>query len=526
MEAWAIALVVVGAFLLLLYIASILFKNWAKGAYQQLLQNPKTSCDIDAFVNTDNNPVNYVKVTMAHKLRLGGRVPCTDAIHLETHESDHVLGLLVTRKAGTSTGPSYQNVTSIDEILSNRKEKTPIVVASIRMGFGHHRLAYSACSWALKAGHPTIFHDLLNIESPESALIKGTDDLYSKFSRLASEMGGPVEKIWGSMMLSGDADALRVASLTAAHLQPLITAYPKDICLITTHQLCALTAAAAGFTNVCNLVVDNHPQWFLTVPNTLNLVQGPANYQAFLNMGIKQEELAWAGHWCPADLVSNIPIDCARRIERRKNSKPLRLLIPVGGAGAQRTFIVNFVLALAPMVREGKVQLFLNAGDHPHMKTAFLEVLDKCSLEFDHVKTTNDVFNFQKRLLDNKNEPNRAVTLFAFDEYFPAVATTDILARVADVLSCKPSELAFYCIPKLHIRRVGDHEADSARRSCECGDGTLEAREVPDALNYVDIFLRQPDFLIHMNEAILRNNEIGIYNGCEKAVELVLSKQK
>ena len=34
-----------------------------------------------------------------------------------------------------------------------------------------------------------------------------------------------------------------------------------------------------------------------------------------------------------------------------------------------------------------------------------------------------------------------AVTLFAFDDYFPAVATTDLLARVADVLCAKPSEL-------------------------------------------------------------------------------------
>ncbi len=33
------------------------------------------------------------------------------------------------------------------------------------------------------------------------------------------------------------------------------------------------------------------------------------------------------------------------------------------------------------------------------------------------------------------------MTLFAFDDYFPAVATTDLLARVADVLCAKPSEL-------------------------------------------------------------------------------------
>jgi hypothetical protein len=34
------------------------------------------------------------------------------------------------------------------------------------------------------------FHDLLNIDSPEATLIKDTDKLYSKGSRLASELGG------------------------------------------------------------------------------------------------------------------------------------------------------------------------------------------------------------------------------------------------------------------------------------------------------------------------------------------------
>ena len=33
----------------------------------------------------------------------------------------------------------------------------------------------------------------------------------------------------------------------------------------------------------------------------------------------------------------------------------------------------------------------------------------------------------------------QGVTLFAFDDYFPAVATTDLVCRVADVLCAKPS---------------------------------------------------------------------------------------
>lgn len=238
-------------------------------------------------------------------------------------------------------------------------------------------------------------------------------------------------------------------------------------------------------------------------------------------MGVRPAELQWAGHWCPYDMVSNIDVDSERRIERAKSGKPLRILIPVGGAGAQKKFIIKFVRALAPFVKENRVQLFLNAGDHTHMKTAFLQVLDECGLEFDMVQSTEDVIAFQQRLLNPKNEPPKNVTLFSFDEYFPAVATTDIICRVADILSCKPSELAFYCLPKLHIRRVGDHEAASAKRASELGDGTLEARELEDAIGYLNLFLSSPDLLVSMNQSVVNNNKINIYDGCRRAVEIV-----
>lgn len=523
LPAWALALIIVAAIAVAVFLSVKIVQLWAQAAYRRLLTTPSTKCDIDTFVGPSNPPAT-VKVVLGHKLSVGSRQASSDPVLLECFDSPHVPGLKVTRKRGTSPDDA-ENVIGVEQLF-NESSKTPIVIATIRMGFGHHRLAYSAASWALKTGHPTLFHDLLSIDSPEADLIKSTDALYSKFSRWASEMGGPVEKLWGSAMLSGDANALRMAALTAAHLQPLLTGLPPSTPLVTTHQLVALTASAAGFTNVINLVVDNHPQWFLTVPSTLNLVQGPVNYQSFLRMGIAGKELAWAGHWCPAAMVDHIDEDCQRRIQRRQAGKPLRLLVPVGGAGAQRKFIIGFVAALADLVKAGQVQLFLNAGDHPHMKTAFLQVLDEYAMDFETVSTTAGVMEFSKRLLTAKNEPKKSVTLFAFDEYFPAVATTDILCRVTDVLACKPSELAFYCVPKLHIRRVGDHEADSAKRSSEAGDGTVEAREISDAMDFCNLFRTSPDLLTCMNEAIMKNTKIGIYSGCERAVSLALQGVK
>jgi len=138
---------------------------------------------------------------------------------------------------------------------------------------------------------------------------------------------------------------------------------------------------------------------------------------------------------------------------------------------------------------------------------------------YDVVDSIEGVHKFCEDARHNK-PPTASVTLFAFKDYFPAVATTDLLSRVADVLCCKPSELAFYPVPKLMIRRVGDHEAYSALRASELGDGTLELREVTDALAYVKLMDEGPQLLTQMNECIKINNKAGLYNGCKKAVEL------
>ena len=57
---------------------------------------------------------------------------------------------------------------------------------------------------------------------------------------------------------------------------------PKKAPVVATHTLVALAAAAAGAERILNLVIDNHPQWFVVAPGALNLVQGPRNYYGFL----------------------------------------------------------------------------------------------------------------------------------------------------------------------------------------------------------------------------------------------------
>lgn len=470
------------------------------------------SVSVDDFVGGPPDGYSAFKSWIMNRLNVGSRVAKKEGYPLKTEDSDKVAGL---------------KVSSRDEngAKSSGTAKPPVVVGTIRMGFGHHRIAYAATSWGLGGNsgndREIWFHDFLNIDSEEAQMIKDMDKVYSKGSRWASELGGPVEKLWGSFTKSGDEDALRVTYQFSEHMVPLMNSLDKNSPIIATHCMVACAAVAAGFKNVINLVIDNHAQWFVVVPGALNLVQGPSNYHSFLKMGIPEKDLALAGHWIPRDLVEGIPDACALRMARRKAGKPLRIIIPVGGAGAQRKFIVDLVGALSGLVKEGKVQLFLNAADHEHMKEAFIGVLDSNGMDYDNVVDMSGVQAFKEKMMTE--EPSKNVTLFSYDDYFTAVATTDILCNVADVLACKPSELAFYPIPKLMIRRVGDHEAYSALRASELGDGTLEVREVPLAVKYINLFL-STNLLGVMCKSIDDNNKIGLYDGCKNAMRLALER--
>lgn len=186
------------------WILKVALKAWATAAYATLKATSPSQCDIDEFVGP-SNPVNPIKVMVVHALRVGKRQPSTQPIELECIKSTHVEGLWVSQAKGSSSSTA----TPLEQLIPRKtqegfmdkrdKNKQTVVVATIRMGFGHHRLAYSACSWALSKGYTTIFHDLINIESEESKLVGSADTIYSKMSRLSTEIGGPVEYLWGQV---------------------------------------------------------------------------------------------------------------------------------------------------------------------------------------------------------------------------------------------------------------------------------------------------------------------------------------
>jgi hypothetical protein len=101
-----------------------------------------------------------------------------------------------------------------------------------------------------------------------------------------------------------------------------------------------------------------------------------------------------------------------------------------------------------------------------------------------------------------------------------------MLMRSTDVLVTKPSELAFYPIPKLFIKRIGGHEQWGAIHSAEIGDGTLECRDIPHTLQMIRLFIKDSTVLNNMCENILNNKKAGIYDGAYKVVEHAMNLKR
>lgn len=234
-----------------------------------------------------------------------------------------------------------------------------------------------------------------------------------------------------------------------------------------------------------------------------------------------QEDLVYTGHYIDYELVSNIEKDCAARLERKNNGKAMRFLLTIGGAGAQKEIFAEIIKYLIPYIKENKALLYVNVGDYRNVWDQLMtEIPEMAALSTGHMDNWEDTLAFTEKALDPDVEI-RGIHGFYHKDIFEAVYTTNLLMRSCDVLVTKPSELAFYPVPKLFIKRVGKHEMWGAIHSAEIGDGTLECRDIPHTIQMLDQFLNTR-LLDEMCEAIILNKNMGIYDGAKKVVELAM----
>ncbi len=412
-----------------------------------------------------------------------------------------------------------------------------IIVGNIRMGFGHYRISMAMASCAKHLGYTPYWLDLNSFKDTTcTKVISAQNDLYSLGSRLSKN---PIfnKLVWepmnyeGFRALSYNSSDQKNAELMA----PVYKNIPKEIPVIATHVWPAQAAVHAGMKHVVNAIPDNWPMALHLSEGSIHTIQchnAYLGYRVLNGMNKKkvckpmpQKDLVYTGHYIDHELVAGIESDCQARIDRKANGKPMRFLLTIGGAGAQKEIFAAIIKYLIPHIKAKRAALYVNVGDYRNVWDSLInEIPEMKSICTEHMGNWKDTEEFASKALDPATEVT-GIHGFWHENIFEAVYCTNLLMRSCDVLVTKPSELAFYPVPKLFIKRVGKHEMWGAIHSAEIGDGTLECRDIPHTLQMIEQFM-ETDLLIEMCECIKINKQIGIYNGAYKVVELAMGMKK
>ena len=411
---------------------------------------------------------------------------------------------------------------------------SPLVVGNIRMGFGHYRIAMAIASAAHALGYTPYWFDLASFgETTGSKIISYQNELYSMGSRLSQQVPPFNALYWeplnseGFRKLSYNASDQKNAELMTPILQDL----PKDVPFVGTHVWPAQAAVHAGLTHVVNAIPDNWPMALHLAEGAIHAVQTPSaylGYKQLRGMAGKQTltpmpsgALRYTGHYIDAELVDNVASDCAARRARLEGAGPVRYLLTVGGAGAQSKLFADIIEHLIPYVQAGEAALFINVGDHKNVAEDLCKRVPQLEdMAISHFDDFGEVAAFAAGALTGTIE---GVHVFYDADIFAAVYATNLLMRACDVLVTKPGELAFYPVPKLMIHRVGGHEAWSAIRAEELGDGTYEIDETPEVLAMIDSFQHDRSLVAFMCDNIEKNAQYGIYDGAFEVVKLAVA---
>ncbi|MCM1308168.1 MAG: hypothetical protein NC223_06180 [Butyrivibrio sp.] len=414
--------------------------------------------------------------------------------------------------------------------------KKGIIVGNIRMGFGHYRISMAIASAAKSMGYTPYWMDLNSYKQTTCTKVIGAqNDLYSLGSRLSGKSRLFNKLVWepmnyeGFRKLSYNASDQKNAELMA----PVYGNVPKDIPLVATHVWPAQAAIHSGMKYVVNAIPDNWPMALHLSEGSLHTVQTKYAYQGYRILNgmqgksvlkpMPEEDLVYTGHYIDHELTANIEADCEARIRRKENGEPMRFLLTIGGAGAQKEIFSAIIKSLLPAIRERKAALYVNVGDYRNVWTELLsEIPQMRDSAKEHFNSWAETQRFAEEALTGRVE---GIHGFWHENIFEAVYCTNLLMRSCDVLVTKPSELAFYPVPKLFIKRVGGHEQWGAVHSAEIGDGTLECRDIPHTLQMTELFMTERGMLRDMCEAIVKNKAAGIYDGACKVVELAFARR-
>ncbi|MCR5231144.1 MAG: hypothetical protein K6B64_00685 [Acholeplasmatales bacterium] len=411
------------------------------------------------------------------------------------------------------------------DIVAPLGEK-PLIVGNIRMGFGHYRISIAMASCAKALGFTPYWLNLAGFDATGGKMIQEQNKLYSMASRLSQKSHLFNHFFWeplnseGFKKLTYNAKDQKNAEL----LVPILKSLPKDTPYIATHVWPSQGAIHAGFTHVVNAIPDNWPMALHLSEGAIHAVQTPFAYLGYKMLngfadkplkGIPEAELKMVGRFIDHELLVNLEEDNKKRIERINNDKPIRILLTVGGAGAGFDMFLAMVKHLLPYVKQNKVALFINFGDH---QDVYLKMQKAINVEANtYFNKYNEFKEFVKNL---RNNDAKGVYAICNNDIFEAVYATNLLMPECDILVTKPSELAYYPIPKVFMRHIGGHEVYGAVNSSELGDGTFECPTEKTVNQMLDRLLSDKEILIHMCNRIDELKKSGYYNGAYECVKL------
>jgi hypothetical protein len=486
----------------------------------------KRGADMERWKTIFKNPVSPRTIRKAERMKqkyikkFGDDTGCRYGYRLEDNE---ILGPLL----GVKT--IFINEDGQTDVDLDRDKG--ILIGNIRMGFGHYRISMAMASAAHALGYIPYWFDLHAYQQTTGGkVIAYLNKLYSMGSRWSQKYPIFNELFWepisakGFKKLSYNAVDQKVSEL----MMPACSNLPKDMPFIATHVWPAQAAVHAGFTKVVNAIPDNWPMGLHLAEGALHTVQTPSaflGYKTLKGMNgervlhpIPRGEIYETGHYVDHELVANLENDCSGRIHRLHTDSPLRILLTVGGAGAQGEIYADIIRHLMPRVRQKKVALLINVGDH---KNVWDELVRKIPEISDQATTYFDAWEKTRAFATGALEDEvSGIHVFYHQDIFAAVYSTNLLMRPCDFMVTKPSELAFYPVPKLMLKRLGGHEAWGAIRAAELGDGTIECETIERTLQMLDLMLDEPEILESMNQHILKANQVGVYHGAYEVVKL------
>ena len=445
------------------------------------------------------------------------------------------------KKYGDDSGVDYRfaypEITQLSQIGarnivpgdgSETMEGRPLIVGNIRMGFGHYRISIAMASCARALGFTPYWLDLASFDATGSRMIRAQNDLYSLGSRISQKSRLFNRLIWEPLNSEGFKKITYNAKdqKNSELLVPLFTHIDKDTPYVATHVWTSQAAIHAGMTHVVNAIPDNWPMGLHLSEGAIHTVQTPFAYLGYKTLegfanpplkGIPESDLHMVGCYVDHELLVNLEEDNRLRKERIRSGGPIRILLGVGGAGAGGDLFLGMIKHLIPYVERGEATLFLNAGDHA-------DVYERLKTEIGSLGGLrcfkNDFEGLKRYAEEIRKGEAKGVTLICDDDVFAAVYATNLLMPTSDLLVTKPSELAYYPIPKLFMKHIGGHEVYGAIHGREYGDATGEYADLPDLCRALDRLLSDREILPHFCDAILDLKKQGYYDGGYRCVRL------